>query len=59
MQLDFWTKISTYQEQPSVTFDNQFILHVLQDDETYFYSSVLRLNDYYDNVLSVPIVKVL
>jgi hypothetical protein len=50
--------ISTYTEQPSVTYNNQFILNVLQGDESYFYSSVLKLNDYHDNLLPVPLVKV-
>jgi len=58
INLDFWINISTYTEQPTVTYNNQFILNVLQGDESYFFSSVLKLNDYYDNILPVPLVKV-
>ncbi len=38
-------------------YKNQFLLHVLQDDTPYFFSSIVKLNDYYDNVLAVPLVK--
>lgn len=47
-----------YYEQPRVSFDNQFILYALQGGDVYYYSSVLKLNEYYDNILSVPLVKV-
>ena len=35
------------------------MLYVLQDDNTYFYSSVIKLNEYYDKILPVPLVKVI
>ncbi len=33
-------------------------MHVLQDDDTYFFSSVLKLNDFYEKNLPIPLVKV-
>ena len=44
-------------EQPTVMYNNQFILNVLQADDSYFYSSIIKLNDYLDNALPVPLVK--
>jgi len=41
-----------------VEFNNEFMLYVLDNGDTKFYSSVLKLNDYYDNVISGPIIKV-
>ncbi len=55
---DFWTKIVNNYTQPVVTYKNQFMLHVLQNDDTFFFSSIVKLNDYYNNVLPVPLVKV-
>ena len=55
---EFWTKYSSYYEQPTIDFSNQFILNVLQNDEAYYYSSVIKLNEYYENVLPIPLVKV-
>jgi len=34
------------------------MMHVIQNDDTYFFSSVLKLNDFYENVLPIPLVKV-
>jgi hypothetical protein len=55
---DFWIKISTYSEQSVIEFNHQFILHVLQNDESYFYSSISKLNEQYDNIIPYPIVEV-
>jgi hypothetical protein len=34
-------------------------MYVIQDDETYFYSPIKDLNNFYDNVLEVPLIFVI
>ena len=34
------------------------MVYVMQDDETYFYSPIPDLNDFYEKVLEVPIITV-
>jgi hypothetical protein len=59
INLDFWESISIYRTHPIVKFNKEFMMHVIQDDETYFYSPIKDLNNFYDNILEVPIVSVI
>ncbi len=56
---EFWSKVTTYYEQPTIEFENQYMMYVLQNEDSYFYSSVIKLNEYYDNVVPIPLVKVI
>lgn len=55
---EFWRSVSYYRTHPIVTFNNDFIMYALQEDETYFYSPIDTLNEFYDKVLVVPLIKV-
>jgi hypothetical protein len=44
--------------QPNVEFNDQFILNILENDEFKTYSSIIKFNDFYANLLEVPLVKV-
>lgn len=44
--------------QPSVEYNDQFILNILENDEFKTYSSIIKFNDFYANLLEVPLVKV-
>ena len=55
---DFWISTTTFYEQPKVSCNAHYILYLLQNGESRIYNSVTKLNDFYDNLLSVPITKV-
>ena len=55
---DFWVSTTTYYEQPNVTCNAQYILYLLQNGNSAIYNSVTKLNDFYDNLLPVPVTKV-
>ena len=44
--------------QPKITFNDQFILEILEDTAYKSYSSIIKYNDFYPNLLEVPLVKV-
>ena len=55
----FFDKISVAHEQPAVKYNNQFILYCLTTDrKVKSYSSILKLNDYFSDLISAPIIKV-
>jgi hypothetical protein len=58
LKKDFWTNISDFYDQPIVKFNNEFMLYVLQNGQTQFYSSVMKLNDYNDNIINAPLIRV-
>ena len=58
-KLDFWENVSFYRTHPIVKFNKEFMMYVIQDDETYFYSPIKDLNNFYDNVLEVPLIFVI
>ena len=55
---EFWISTTTYYEQSNVKCDGQYILYLLQNGESKIYNSVTKLNDFYDNLLSIPVTKV-
>jgi len=55
---DFWISTTTFYEQPTVSCNAQYILYLLQNGESRIYNSVTKLNDFYDNLLPVPVTKV-
>ena len=48
---DFWLRLKEYLEQPKVEFTNDYMLYISHGttitDQTFFYSSVSTLNDFY------------
>ena len=55
---EFWITTTNYYEQPNVKCDAHYILYLLQNGDSRIYNSVTKLNDFYDNLLPVPITKV-
>jgi len=50
----FWIRQTVELEHPVVLFNSEFVLFVLRDNKTYFYSSMEQLNEYYPRKLSSP-----
>lgn len=44
--------------QPSVTFNDQFVVSILEGDDYKTYSSIIKYNDFYTRLLEVPLIKV-
>ncbi len=54
----FITYYQIYSEKPFVTFNNELIMYVLDDDTPRYYSSISEANLYSTNTLISPIIKV-
>lgn len=51
----FFIKYSNQIESPYIDYNNQYILEVTDiNDTTYYYSSIIRFNDFYPKLLNVP-----
>jgi hypothetical protein len=55
----FMTYYQTYSEKPSITFNNELIMYVLDDETPRYYSTISEANLYSTNNLISPILKVL
>jgi len=56
---DFWSLIHTTLDQPSITFNNQLLLQVIDDNNMKFYSSLTKVNELYNQFDKIfPILKV-
>lgn len=44
--------------QPTITFNDQIVMSILEGDKLKSYSSVIKFNDYYNDLLEVPLIKV-
>ena len=56
--IDFWTNTYTYYEAPRVNFNNEYIITVLEDGVSKFYSSHSFMNLLYPNTLKAPLLQV-
>lgn len=55
----FWTFYQTYSEKPSIAFNNELIMYVLEDETPKYYSSISDVNLYFTNTLISPSLKVI
>ena len=46
-------------KQPNVKFNEQYLLNIFEENTLRSYSSILKFNDYEQNLLPVPLVKVI
>ena len=55
--LDFWNNEGVYYEQPNVEYNDELIMVVNDTRETKTFSSILYLNQFFDPLLNIPMIK--
>lgn len=55
--LDFWNNEGVYYEQPDVEYNDELIMVVNDTRETKTFSSILYLNQFFDPLLNIPMIK--
>ena len=55
--LDFWNNEGVYYEQPNVEYNDELIMVVNDTGETKTFSSILYLNQFFDPLLNIPMIK--
>ena len=55
--LDFWNNEGVYYEQPDVEYNDELIMVVNDNGETKTFSSILYLNQFFDPLLNIPMIK--
>lgn len=55
--LDFWNNEGVYYEQPNVEYNDELIMVVNDNEETKTFSSILYLNQFFDPLLNIPMIK--
>ena len=55
--LDFWNNEGVYYEQPNVEYNDELIMVVKDNGETKTFSSILYLNQFFDPLLNIPMIK--
>lgn len=55
---DFFIKTSIYSINPVLTFDDQILLSIEdEEDTTHYYSTIIKFNDGYSSLVNIPLVK--
>ena len=55
--LDFWNNEGVYYEQPNIEYNDELIMVVNDTGETKTFSSILYLNQFFDPLLNIPMIK--
>ena len=55
--LDFWNNEGVYYEQTNVEYNDELIMVVNDTGETKTFSSILYLNQFFDPLLNIPMIK--
>ncbi len=55
--LDFWNNEGVCYEQPNVEYNDELIMVVNDNGETKTFSSILYLNQFFDPLLNIPMIK--
>jgi hypothetical protein len=58
LTIDFWTSTYTFYEAPHINFNNEYIITILEDGVSKFYSSYSYMNVLYPNTLKAPLLQV-
>ena len=54
----FWTTYQIYNEQPAITFNNEMIAYILENDTPRYFTTIDLINKFATNPLVSPTIKV-